>query len=282
MGTSSIYGGPTDKNPLLPEGFEDEYINDEGSDKSNLNDETEEEGGKLNEEEKQKVEALNGSWQETKKAMSQYITGSSSNKGRVTSNYVRAIGGSKAASTQAVSGRRATVQLGGFLSSIAQDGIYKTLENLHIDYIGKSVETLLSEIVNLISPNSNSKEDAVARNALIEVECKMYEFIVENGMGIESLDNMNDVIFDEIMSSYVTAYIFERMLNDLQSRFEKYSENAQAALQKEKEFKEFIQISVELRLNDAKLSKLDYQDKSIDRFIRDLYTECYRVLEVYL
>ena len=24
MGTSSIYGGPVDRNPLLPEGFEDE------------------------------------------------------------------------------------------------------------------------------------------------------------------------------------------------------------------------------------------------------------------
>lgn len=283
MGTSSIYGGPTDKNPLLPEGFEDEYINDEDSDKSNPDHETEEEEGKPNdEEEKQKKELLNGSWQETKKAMSQYITGSSSSKGRVASNYVRATGGSKSASNQAVSGRRATIQLGRFLSSIAQDGIYKTLENLHIDYIGKSVETLLSEIVNLISPNSNSKEDAVARNALIEVECKMYEFIVENGLEIESLDNMNEAIFDEIMSSYVTAYIFERMLSDLQSRFEKYADNAQVALQKEKEFREFIQISVELRLNDVKLSKLDYQDKSIDRLIRDLYTECYRVLEVYL
>lgn len=214
--------------------------------------------------------------------MSQYITGNSSNKGRVTRNYVKASGGSRAASNQAVSGRRSTVQLGNFLSSIARVGIYKTLENLHIDYIGKSVETLLSEIVNLISPNSNTKEDAVARNAIIEVECKMYEFILENGMDIESLDNINEVIFDEIMSSYVTSYIFERMLSDLQSRFEKYANNAQVALQKEKEFREFIQISVELRLNDVKLSKLDYQDKSIDGIIRDLYTECYRVLEAYI
>lgn len=276
MGTSSIYGGPTDKNPLLPEGFEDDYLNDEDSEKSNYDHETDENEG-------QEKEPLNGgSWQETKKAMSQYITGSSNSKGRVVSNYVRATGGSKVASNQAVSGRGSTIQLGRFLSSIVQNGIYKTLENLQINHIGKSVETLLSEIVNSISPNSNSKEDAVARNALIEVECKMYEYIVENGLKIESLDSINEAMFNEIMSSYITAYIFERMLSDLQSRFEKYADNAQTALQKEKEFREYIQISVELMLNDVRLSKLDYQDKSIDRIIRDLYTECYRVLEVYL
>jgi len=283
MGTSSIYGGPTDKNPLLPEGFEDEYMkNDEEVDTDSPDNETEDKEGNLDEEGAKNNQHQNGSWQETKRAMSQYITGNSNNKGRVVSNYVRASGGSKAASNQAVSGRRTTVQLGRFLSSIAQVGIYKTLEKLHIDYLGKSVETLLSEIVNIISPNSNTKEDIVARNALIEVECKMYEFIVENGMDIKSLDNMNEVIFNEIMSSYVTAYIFERMLNDLHSRFEKYADNAQVALQKEKEFREFIQISVELKLNDVKLSKLDYQDKSIDRIIKDLYMECYEVLEVYL
>ncbi len=277
MGTSSIYDGPNDKNPLLPEGFEDEYTNDEDLETDNTDNEEDEEKDKKDDQ-----ESVHGSWQETKKSMSQYITGNSSSKGRVSGNYVRAYGGSKAASNQAVSGRRATIQLGRFLSSIVQDGIYKTLESLQIDYIGKSVETLLSEIVNLLSPNSNTKEDVVARNALIEVECKMYEFIIQNGMDLKSLDNMNAALFDEIMGSYVTAYIFERMLSDLQSRFEKYADNAQVALQKEQEFREFIQISVELRLNDIKLSRLNYQDKSIDRIIKDLYTECYRVLEVSL
>lgn len=276
MGTSSIYDGPNDKNPLLPEGFEDEYTNDGNLETDNTDNEASE--GK----DKEDQEPVYGSWQETKKSMSQYITGNSSNKGRVSGNYVRAYGGSVAASNQAVSGRRTTIQLGRFLSSIVQDGIYKTLESLQIDYIGKSVETLLSEIVNLLSPNSNTKEDVVARNAMIEVECKMYELIIQNGMDLKSLDNMNVDLFDEIMSSYVTAYIFERMLSDLQSRFEKYADNAQVALQKEQEFREFIQISVEIRLNDVKLSRLNYQDKSIGRIIKDLYTECYRVLEVSL
>lgn len=51
MGTSSIYGGPIDKNPLLPEGFEDEYINDDALDTDNPDNETEEK--KDNEEEEE-------------------------------------------------------------------------------------------------------------------------------------------------------------------------------------------------------------------------------------
>ncbi|PWW43429.1 MULTISPECIES: Qat anti-phage system associated protein QatB [Paenibacillus] len=283
MGTSSIYGGPNDKNPLLPEGFDEEYNrNNEDENNDNSSNEAENIEENASDDEKQINQARTGSWQETKRSMSQYITGHSNNKGRVASNYVRATGGSQAASNQAISGRRATVQLGSFLSSVAQIGIHKTLENLQIDYMGKSIETLLSEIVNLISPSSNTKEDAVARNALIEVECKMYEFILENNMDIKSLDHMDEAIFDALMENYVTAYIFERMLSDLQSRFEKYADNAKVALQKENEFRDFIQISVELELQAAKLSKLDYQDKSIDRIIKKLYSDCYRIMEVFI
>ena len=68
------------------------------------------------------------------------------------------------------------------------------MESLQIDYVGKSVESLLSEIVNFISPNSDTKEDIVARNALIEVECKMYELIIESGNDIESLNTQSILI----------------------------------------------------------------------------------------
>ncbi|ASA23372.1 hypothetical protein [Paenibacillus donghaensis] len=272
MGTSSIYGGPNDRNPLLPEGFNDDLDNDQESKADDEN---------SNNPEKEDT-PVKGSWQETKKAMSQYITGSSNSRGRVVSNYVKASGGSRAASNQAISGKSSTVQLGRLLLSISQIGILRTFEKLHIDYIGKSIETLLSEIVNLISPNSDTKEDIIARNATIEVQCMIYEFIEENQMDITSLDRMNEVIFDEIMRSYVSTYIFERMLNDLQSRFERYADNAQIALQKEKEIREYVKVSVEIKFDDIKMSKLDYNDKSIDSIIGNLYRECYEVLEVSL
>nr|WP_154985630.1 Qat anti-phage system associated protein QatB [Paenibacillus xylanexedens] len=277
MGTSSIYNGPADRNPLLPEGFEDDYVDSEELE-DNIDEPKKEENKSKDGDEKKAV--LSGSWQETKKSMSQFINGTSNDKGKITGNYVRASGGSTAASSRAVSGRNTTVNLGKFLSNILRDGIIRTLESLQIDYVGKSVESLLSEIVNSISPESSTKEDVVARNALIEVECKMYELIIESGKDIESLNTLNEDMFDEIMNSYVAAYIFEGMLNDLQSRFEMYGDDTKVAQQKEREFKEFIEVSVELKLREVRLSKVDYQDKSIQSIVKEIYRECYHILEV--
>lgn len=187
MGTSSIYNGPRD-NPLLPDGFEDEY----------------EENMDMEDQESK------GSWQETKKVISQYITGSINNRGRVLRNYVKASGGAKASANGAVSGRSSNIRLGQFLSGIVSEGIIKTLERLKIEYSGKSAEALMSEMVNVISPSSNTKEDIVAKNATIQALSQLYEYITENDMDINSIDNMNDEMFNEVMSSFVSNYIFEK------------------------------------------------------------------------
>ncbi|MBG9911984.1 hypothetical protein ABD83_11135 [Bacillus xiamenensis] len=272
MGTSSIYNGPKDRNSLLPEGFEDEYNNKEDD----------EEGQEKKDNNIENDEIPVGSWQEAKKVMSQYITGNTNNRGRVIRNYVRALGGSKTAAVSAVSGRGSTVRLGQFLSGIAANGISDTLESLKIEYKGKSVESLLSEIVNVIAGSSNTKEDIVAKNATIEALSYLYEYIEENGMTLESLDRINDDIFNEVMSAFVNNYIFERMLNDLQSRFEKYADSPQTALDKEMEFEDYIKESVELKLKEVNFNKLDYYNISIYTVIEETYRECYEVLEGYM
>lgn len=72
------------------------------------------------------------------------------------------------------------------------------------------------------------------------------------------------------------------MLNDLQSRFEKYAEDSQSALEKEKELEEYIKESVNVKLNKVTFNKLNYNDSSIDSIINKIYIECYEVLEVYI
>ncbi|MEJ8767451.1 Qat anti-phage system associated protein QatB [Oceanobacillus sp. HCA-5259] len=259
MGTSSIYNGPMD-NPLLPEGFEDEY-----EEFMNVDD-----------------QELEGSWQETKKVISQYITGTIKNQGRVLRNYVKASGGARASANRAVSGRGSSIRLGQLLSGIVSEGIIKTLERLKIEYKGKSAEALISEMVNVISPRSNTKEDIVAKNATIQALSQLYEYITENNMDINSLDNMNDEMFNEVMSLFVSNYIFEKMLNDLQSRFEKYAEDSHTALEKERELEEYIKESVNVKLNKVSFNELNYNESSIDSIISEIYIECYEVLEVYI
>lgn len=264
MGTSSIYNGPNDKNPLLPEGFEEDFNEDQ------------------NYENLQEVNTSPGTWKETKKAMSQYVTGNSPSKGRILRNYIKASGGGRTASKNAVTGRNTMMQLGRFLSSISKEGFIRTMEMLQIDFIGKNVGTLLSEVVNIICNNSSTKEDIIARTATLEALYQIYEYIEENDMEISCLDSIDDVLFHQIMNSYISSYIYERILNDLQRSFEAYAENNTDALEKEHEFKEYIQSSVEIKLNDIRLSKIDYYDEKIEDIVENVYTQCYQTLEVCL
>ena len=192
---------------------------------------------------------------------------------------MKVLGGKSSATKQSSSGIASSVNLGKLLSDIQRQGIQKTLEDLNIDYKNKSAEQLFSEMVNIISFNSNSKENIVARNATIKALAELYEFVERNEMDISSLDKMDDILVDEVMIIHISSYILEKLLNDLQSRFEKFSSDPETALLKEKECKEYIHSVVSVKLKSMKLSKLNYNDKSIREVIKDIYSDCYSVLE---
>ncbi|MCM3252546.1 Qat anti-phage system associated protein QatB [Priestia aryabhattai] len=266
MGTSSIYNGPKDKNPLLPEGFEDDY-NTDNQDES------------MDEDLAIDVEFP---WKATKSATSQFAKGKSENKGRITKNYVRALGGASNAAKSAKAGIRATIQLGNFLSDIVTEGINATFNKLNIEYKDKSVEALFSEIVNVVARDSNSKDDIAAKNASMEALSQLYDYVEENDMDIQVLEKMNEVIINKVMKTFINSFLIERLLKDLQSRFEKYADNLSVAVAKENEVKEYITESVEVKLNEIRFDNLAYNNKNIDTVIESIYRDCYEILEDYL
>ncbi|MGD6803841.1 Qat anti-phage system associated protein QatB [Rossellomorea aquimaris] len=268
MGTSSIYNGPKDKNPLLPEGFEDEY----DPDHQDNNDDDQELAEPI----------LEFPWQAAKKSMSQFINDKSKNKGRIARNYVRALGGANNAAKSAKAARSSTIQLGRFLSDVITEGIEKTLSKLEIEFRGKSVESLFSELVNVIAGDSNSKEDIAAKNASMEALSELYNFLEQNEMDIRKLESMDENFIDKVMEIFVNSYLIERLLKDLQSRFEKYAEDISTAITKENEVKEYITESVAVTLNQVRFNNLDYRNKNIDKIVEGIYRDCYEVLEAYI
>ncbi|MEB1806020.1 MAG: hypothetical protein LPK26_01755 [Bacillaceae bacterium] len=266
MGTSSIFNGPKDKNPLLPEGFEDEY-NPDDLDKSD--------------QENQQVE-MDFPWQATKTAMSQFVTGKSNNKGRVAGSYVKALGGANNAARSASSARRATIQLGRFLSDIINDGLEATFNKLNIDYRGRSVESLFSEIVNVIAGESNSKEDIAAKNASMEALSELYDFVEENKMDLQVLEQMDEFLFNKVMNTFIGNYLIQRLLKDLQSRFEKYADNLLVAITKENDVKEYIIEAVDVKLDEIRFNNFEYRNTNIEVIIEGIYVDCYKILEDYV
>lgn len=272
MGTSSIFDGPV--SPQLP--------NDDPESYDPLENQKPEES--LEETDSNQEEPLRTSfrWKDAKTVMTRYVKGSSTDCGKVLGGYVKASGGSKELAKSSVSGKSTMISLGGIIQDFRNQGVENTLELLQIDCVGKGVKEVLSRLVNAISGSSDSKEDIVARGAVNEAISVLYTMVMENDGDIESLQRIDEDKFRVVLETYMSEYIFSRMLGDLQSRFEKYGDKPKEAVKKERELKDYIRAIVEIRLKKIKPESMDYHSISISKEIENLFINCFRAFEKYI
>jgi hypothetical protein len=263
LGTSSIFNGPVKS--LLPSDYDDF---DDNNSPDELNDES--------------PQGIPFRWQDAKGAMTRYVKGTSTDKGMVMSRFVGASGGSKQLTLSSWSGKLAAINLGRLIQDFRENGVENTLQSLKIDYVGKSAKIVLSELVNLISVDTNSKEDIAARGASNEAISILYNIIVENEGDIESLRRIDEDTFNKVTEVFISEYIFRRMMSDLQSRFEKYETNPKEAVKKEQELKDYIKVKVELRFRELKPQNKDYHSNAITKEINDLFYNCFKAFEDYI
>ena len=258
MGTSSIYNGKMDKNPLLPKDYD-----------TNGEQETQENTEPEN--------CPNVSWQTVKTDMSKYIKsgGNSGSVKHITRQYVKASGGSGSLLNQSSSGMRTAGNIGNFLNGIRAEGIFTTLQRFGIAYTGRSIYEVFSELVTAVAFNSDTKEDIVAKEAAQESMSKIYDFVETNNMELESLDSMPAALMNEALCEYVGSYIWIKMMNDLESRLEKYIGNPKEALAIEQEFKQYIFNTVRVEFEN----KGDIINQDVRSSIVTLYSKCLDVLE---
>lgn len=269
MGTSSSYGGPKGKNPLLPKDFDGNDTPSESQD----NQQTPPPSDEVKENPNTFL------WQNAKTQISKLIQDPRRNTRSALSSYVKARGRASGAAMSATSGKSTTAKLGGFLSSISSHGIQNTLTQYKIEFEGRSTEEVLNELINRIAPVPETKEDSIARNALLDAIEVLYEEVSDNDGNLEILDNLDENTFNDVMRTYISSYIFQRFLNDLESRFEEYSQNTESALGLEKEIKEYIAGVVDNKLKEQSFSNMDYSSDSVIQTINKIYADCYEVIE---
>lgn len=252
MGTSSIFWGKNDRNPLLPE----DYVPEQ------------------NEEElvEEKV-----TWQTVKTNMSKYINsgGSYSSPKHIAKQYVKASGGLHRMFSQAHSGIKVGSNIGDFFNSIVTNGFEATFKGLGIECVGKPITDVFSRLVDILAPDSNTKEDIAAKEAAQAALSRVFDYVEANGMSLESINNMSLELMTEALKEYVGSYIWISMMKDLGSRLEMYVIDAQDSYALEHDFKDMIMgiVDVEFR-NKGKVI-----DKSVSSTIKYLYKRCLGVLE---
>ncbi|AHW62141.1 hypothetical protein SAMN05444285_105117 [Draconibacterium orientale] len=288
MGTSSIYTGPSG-NPLLPDDFDDNQNSESQHDgnspdqeNSNADGESTNDNQNNNNDENrggdQEANSSESNWSNAKNFMSRYASGASINYKRAVSSYVKAHGGSKSAAKSASSGIRSTSGFGQFLSTSSTQGIRETLSQYNIEYEGRTAKEILTEVLNRIAPVPVTKEDSVARKALLRSMEELYEKLDDENNDISTLEKIDKGLLNEMIPIQVESYIYERIINDLGSRIESKSTSPADAISKEKELKEYINSKVETTLNGKDFSLIDFNN-TMNKEVESLYVQCYKVME---
>jgi hypothetical protein len=277
MGTSSIYTGPSG-NPLLPDDFDDSSSPDSQDNEDPKESNEDNQKGKDESDNQQNTNSIDSDWTTAKKNMSKYASGNSSNYKGAISSYIKAYGGSKNATKLASGGIKSTVSFGQFLSNSANQGIRETLAQYKIDYEGRSAKDILTDVINQIAPLPITKEDSVARKALIRTMEVLYEKIEDENKDISTLDKIDKELLNDMIPIQIESYIYERIINDLGSRIEEHSSSPADAINKENELKEYIHSKVDTTLKNNDFSQIDF-NKNVGVKIESLYSQCYKVME---
>jgi len=219
------------------------------------------------------------SWQATKTGFSKYINGHGGGVGKTAKNYVKASGGTAGLLRSSKSGIRGAVNIGRLFSDIQQHGYQKTFDDLGIEYQGKSAKEICSGLVNYIVDSSDSKEDSVARIAAVNAMSKMYEYMENNNMEIQSLNKVDNELMEQVLSTYVECYIWGRILNDLQYCLEKYSDDIDRTVEVEQEMKDYVSSKVSTTFQIKEIRDKIFGHQSLEDGIEELYRKCYSVLE---
>ena len=282
MGTSSMDRGQVKQRPLLPGGYDDDQQEDDQQENDQPENEQPEQNEQVDGQGDNEPVYPDVTWKEVKTFFTKYITSRPADSGSrqgamkaLSRKYVRASGGTRALVAGAKSGIMSGNGLINFFNSVITTGLEKTLADLQIEYRGKKANELLSLLVDAISPNSDTKEDIVARMATQDALANVYEYIERNNMDPDCLNRMSQDIVDVSMCAYLTSYIEGTMLRDLWNRLEVYEKHPDKAEEIENDLKGYIKGIVEVEFE---------KDKSIFRTnpgksVKILMTKCLKAIE---
>jgi hypothetical protein len=291
MGTSGPYGGHKDRNPLLPRDYIDRdglFPSHEG-DESSPPDESDEQKESHEDQNtpKDKDEKINKSdktrnplkretpWRDAKTSFSRHINGTGNNNiGKTMQAYGRAAGSTKGLIFSSKGGILAGNALAQFLSNNFQgsDNLSKRIRDIFSS--GNDTKTTLSLLADALSPSPDDKESSVARDAITNTICYLYEYIDTNKLDISILQNMDIDLQNHTLSIYITEYIWGKMLNDLQSRIEEKILSQNRIIEIETEYRDYIKnkVDVEIRKNLVNVQNLHLIN------IPQIYENCCEVL----
>lgn len=294
MGTSSSHSGPGDAPGLLPfwateggntdvaPGAADDADGNVGPEGDTAGDE-----GTATDAEQPAGPAPSpspppGNWRLAKAGMTRYANsgGGAARLRSAGSGYVRAKGGARRATSSATSGRSASRQIGNFLSAVQRSGLQQAADSIGLrDIVGQSSDHVLARLVDALAPAGSTREEAAARRATIEVLEYLYETVIGEDGDLRALERMDQETVEEAIERSVSGYIYNRWLDELGLSIESGAVTEAAAVELERDVKEYVESCVALEIGDKSAVQVDWAGREGRQIIDRVYRDAYALLE---
>ena len=269
MGTSGSYGGPGGGPGLLPDwAFPPEAAGQPPG--------TQQPPSQL-----PVPPALVGPWIAAKTNLTRYASGSSRSPREAARSYVAAKGGARSAMRHATSGRAMVAGMAFFLTTAATKGIGVAFETLGLSgIVGQNAEVVLAAIANAIAPDGSSLESSAARKATADLLAALYDRYFSDAGDLTAFEEMKADDIREVVEESVSAYIYNRWLQELGLSIEKGAVSIAEAIRLERELKAYVRECVRLELAERDALAINWSGREGHQIIESVFQDAYALLEV--
>jgi len=279
MGTSSSYGGPKGRNPLLPPWApEPELPADAQAPPAD--------GTPLQQapavDPAQPLPPPPISWHAPKNAMTRFGRGApGASAAPVASGFVHAHGGARTAATASREGQASVRAFGAFLGSGLSRGFAEAGRAVGVDaFVGGPPEALLAAVIDHLAPPGATVEQAAAREAFIRALAELFDQFDVEQEGLAALDRMSEATARLAVEAAVVYYIEERVLQTLLIGLERHLVDEQQANARCSELRSYIRALVALDLSKLNLRTIDFNGRTWHVIVDKLFVDAYSLMEV--
>lgn len=194
--------------------------------------------------------------------------------GRAVSQYVSSsAGGSRQAAQRMGTSRVAGARLVGFLADAQARGAREALRTLNLEALaGRPLPEILIGLADHVCPSAGTVDEGIAREAYVETVVEL------TTSGITDLDALSPDQMLTVFEMYATHAIEARICNDIGLKAITVPSDAQAALRVEAQLRDFVRNGVSDALANARASSAVMASDRIQSFVDQVYEDAFRFL----
>ncbi len=194
--------------------------------------------------------------------------------GRALSGYVRGSGGRGGAASRMTSSRKTASQLAGFIRSVEQAGTANALREFKCaELVGKPAGKAMERLVDVFCPDGGPVDDSIARQAFQETVLDWLE------KDLPSVDELSAADWREFLADFTSRSIENRIMADIGKNGIAVPADARQALAAQRELHSVIQGCVNSGFRERGESFNRMSDAAISSLMQDVYERAWGYVE---